>query len=485
MSEFDLHSSTFSGNETLHILCRNSDLTAYQTLQQHAAPQMLIPNHHQTDQYHHLLARGYLILTHYVCELEMIPCHIQDIQSDAHEVYPLLLQSYDLNDPSIVFLCGIFQYYGLGCSKDVITAVKNLKISAHAGFVLAQCCLGNYFYSQPEEEAEDGTADQKAFEFYSLAAEQNYSIAQYNLGLCYENGCGVEINPEKALELYHLSASQGNATAQYHLATIYESGQLCSMTSITKNPTLSHSAAPLPLLNLSQAHEYYSLAAKNGSAVAQYNLGICYEYGLEKTLMKDPELASHWYTRSAQQGHPPSQYTLGQNYEYGKGVHKDLSCAVSWYLQAASNGHLGGQFRCGWSYQFGQGVRPDLNEAIRFYEMIAETNSSFYARQLTNSGECIPRITFRPEESSPTESSEDRIHRALGMRNLSICLEERVEMRGGDESDKDEKKMKMKVMRRVYELCLFAEYLLEGDKRHAKMKERRLKVEEFFKEGRK
>jgi TPR repeat protein len=483
MSEFDLQTSAFSGNENLHILCRNCDLTAYRTLQQHAAtPSAETTVSHPKDPYHQLLARGYLILTHYVCEVEAIPCHIDEIQSEAKNVYPLLLQSYDLTDPSIVFLCGIFQYYGLGCNKDLITAVKNLKISCQSGFVLAQCCLGNYYYSQPLPDDEEAhKSDEKAFELYSLAALQNYSIAQYNLGLCYENGCGVIINPEKAIELYHLSASQGNVAAQYHLAAIYESGQFCSLSSLSSNQ--------FPLLNLNLAYEYYSLAAKGGCALAQYNLGICYEYGLNKVLDKDYEIASDWYSRSAQQGHPPSQYALGQCYEYGKGVDKDLSCAVKWYLQAAANGHLGGQFRCGWSYQFGQGVSQDLNEAMRFYEMIADTNNSIYVKDTTATGnssrEDPPLMTFRLDENALAESSEDRIHRALGMRNLSICLEEMNELKmretRAEESGREGDVNKMKLMRRIYELSCLAEYLLEGDKRNQKAKERRLQLQVLLK----
>jgi TPR repeat protein len=34
--------------------------------------------------------------------------------------------------------------------------------------------------------------------------------AQYNLGLCYRNGVGVEKDDEKAVELYQKAADRGN-----------------------------------------------------------------------------------------------------------------------------------------------------------------------------------------------------------------------------------------------------------------------------------
>ena len=46
----------------------------------------------------------------------------------------------------------------------------------------------------------------------------------YYLGICYENGLGVEKDDGKALKLYHKAAKQGNAAALYNLAVFYEDG---------------------------------------------------------------------------------------------------------------------------------------------------------------------------------------------------------------------------------------------------------------------
>ena len=48
-------------------------------------------------------------------------------------------------------------------------------------------------------------------------AEQGDATAQYNLGVCYANGKGVEKDAEEAVKWYHKAAEQGNARAQYNL----------------------------------------------------------------------------------------------------------------------------------------------------------------------------------------------------------------------------------------------------------------------------
>ena len=45
--------------------------------------------------------------------------------------------------------------------------------------------------------------------WYRLAAEQGYDIAQYNLGVMYENGQGVPQDYKEAVKWYRLAAEQG------------------------------------------------------------------------------------------------------------------------------------------------------------------------------------------------------------------------------------------------------------------------------------
>ncbi|XP_060109791.1 death ligand signal enhancer [Heteronotia binoei] len=57
-----------------------------------------------------------------------------------------------------------------------------------------------------------------AFHLFKLAADQNYSKAQLNVGLCYEHGRGTEKDMAKAALYYQRAAHQGHPMAQYRYA---------------------------------------------------------------------------------------------------------------------------------------------------------------------------------------------------------------------------------------------------------------------------
>ena len=56
-------------------------------------------------------------------------------------------------------------------------------------------------------------------------AEQGNAVAQYNLGVMYENGRGVPQDDKTAVKWYRLSAEQGDAGAQSNLGVMYGNGQ--------------------------------------------------------------------------------------------------------------------------------------------------------------------------------------------------------------------------------------------------------------------
>ncbi len=84
--------------------------------------------------------------------------------------------------------------------------------------------------------------------------------------------------PEEVISL----ASQGNAKSQYELGLMYELGM-----GIQKN--------------LSQAFVWYQKSADQGYAKAQYNLGIF--YALAKGVNKDIKQSKHWIRKANKNGY--------------------------------------------------------------------------------------------------------------------------------------------------------------------------------------
>jgi serine/threonine protein kinase len=55
--------------------------------------------------------------------------------------------------------------------------------------------------------------EREAVKWYRLAADQRYAIAQYNLGVCYQNGTGVAKDLTEAAKWLRLAADQGHTGA--------------------------------------------------------------------------------------------------------------------------------------------------------------------------------------------------------------------------------------------------------------------------------
>ena len=107
--------------------------------------------------------------------------------------------------------------------------------------------------------------------------------------------------------------------------------------------------------------------AKQGHAVAQYNLGLLYANG--HGVPKDDVQARQWYEKAAAQGHANAQVNLGSLYDYGRGVPQDFKMAVRWYLRSANQGNDIAQRKLGLLYERGDGVPQDYVQAYMLYKL--------------------------------------------------------------------------------------------------------------------
>lgn len=123
--------------------------------------------------------------------------------------------------------------------------------------------------------------------------------------------------------------------------------------------------------NFQEAVKWFLRSSKKGNGCAQYQLGYCYFYGLGVTQNYDD--AVKWYTASAKQGNDCAQYSLGNCYQNGYGVDQNYKEAVKWYNFAAEQGNSLAQYYLASSYFLGQGILPS-NEKAYFWWFIASTN---------------------------------------------------------------------------------------------------------------
>ena len=121
----------------------------------------------------------------------------------------------------------------------------------------------------------------------------------------------------KALKLWKPLAESGDAIAQYNLGVMYDNGEGV-------------------LQDDKEAVKWYRKAAEQGLAQAQFNLGLMYRncYGL----LQDYKEAVKWYRKAAQQGDSDAQFNLGNMYANGYGVLQDDKRAHMWWNISRSNG---------------------------------------------------------------------------------------------------------------------------------------------------
>ncbi len=198
----------------------------------------------------------------------------------------------------------------------------------------------------------------EAIDWLKKAAGQELTIAQYGMGMVFENGWGVSKDTAQAEKWFHIAlmscrklVKKGNTDAQSTLAVLYSTGR-----GVKKDPA--------------EALKWWRIAAKNGNVAAQNELGRKYTYGWG--VKKDYAKAEKWWRKAAAQGNGVAQNSLGFKYFYGYGVKKNYVKAIKWYLKAAEQEYTSAQDSLGGMYAKGQGVKKNYTEAAKWYRKAAD-----------------------------------------------------------------------------------------------------------------
>jgi TPR repeat protein len=104
------------------------------------------------------------------------------------------------------------------------------------------------------------------------------------------------------------------------------------------------------LLNAS-SYSRLAVDAKNGNALAQYNLGL-------HSKQNNPREAFRWMHKSALKGYRPAQYEFALMFHYGIGVKQNADLARLWFKRAANKGETRAKIVL---YRFYAGKKIELN----------------------------------------------------------------------------------------------------------------------------
>lgn len=197
--------------------------------------------------------------------------------------------------------------------------------------------------------------DLLAFEWFSKAAEQNFALANFEIGLFYHRKADkikMSFDYEKSFDMYKKAADQGLSDAENGIGELYLENHL-----------------PINELNINHltcAIEYFTKAADKGNHQAQYNLG--------KLLLSDEsgqiniEKALQYLNLSASQGNDEAEVLLAKIYSEGKIVSKNDQKAAQFYKKAAYHNRVDAMKMYGLMLMEGKGVPINKNDGQKWIQ---------------------------------------------------------------------------------------------------------------------
>jgi TPR repeat protein len=238
-------------------------------------------------------------------------------------------------------------------------------------FFLFWLIMGGAVAWLPEAAAQTGgqaqqkplTPEQQAEQERQLRAwaDRGDADAQFELGLRFLTGEGLNKNEEKGVGWLKKAADQGHLRAQHVYGTLFEDG-----VGVTKDPA--------------KAAEWFEKAASGGLPMAQHAIAVAYELG--RGVEKDVNKATEWFQKAAAQNYPPAMAAFGSKLEKGEGVEKDTARAALFFLKASKLDFVPAMSRLGHMYFTGTGVPLDYRRSFGWYQRAARAGDAWAVNDL-------------------------------------------------------------------------------------------------------
>lgn len=212
----------------------------------------------------------------------------------------------------------------------------------------------DYYYGKRGKVKRD---PEKGVELFTISAERGDSVSQFDLGLAYDDGVGVEeIDWDKAAYWYECAAKGGNTSAMFNLALLLGKG-LIGLESKEKRDREQDKRLAVYWLRK---------VAKRGDINAIYQLGECYFFG--DGVRRNRPLGFKMMQQAAEQGYGHAQYNLSLLYLHGDFVEKDFDKEFFWLQKAVENGYPEAYNNLGVCYSLGRGTQIDHDKAFALYK---------------------------------------------------------------------------------------------------------------------
>ncbi|GES76006.1 kinase-like domain-containing protein [Rhizophagus clarus] len=279
-----------------------------------------------------------------------------------------------------IWFLGLFYYYNIVIEEN--SSIKAFELFSKAtddNYSIAQVYLAKCYYDRYGVNRNKDLA----FYWYKKSAENESAIGKFYLGNCYEFGIGTGKNEERSFHFYKEATEGGNTIVKLNLAHCYRLGK-----GVKKHEI--------------KAFKYYKGLAKQEIADAQLEVANCFYNGVGTKV--DKMQAKCWYEKATNNVNIIAKKILKKYYNIKMRVemdkskknksykilfHKSLSQLGLYYVgklllksnyeksfyyfqKAAENGCKFAQFNLGGCYQLGYGVRKDMRMSFELYKKSAE-----------------------------------------------------------------------------------------------------------------
>ena len=229
-------------------------------------------------------------------------------------------------------------YAGEQVQQDYQQAREWYVSAANQGHAESQFSLGN-MYLMGEGVEQD---DQSALDWYQQAANQGHTSARHNYdnlntmlntasSNTAESGAVVsEADPEPTLEAIDETITE--------VSEVPSTPALDSDAEENYQKGLAYVYGDGVEKDLQLAFGQFLKAANQGHTAAQYRIATAYAYG--EGVTQDYQQAAEWYGKAAKSGDLLAQRQLAKLYWSGKGVEKNRAMAHAWYSIIANHGDL-------------------------------------------------------------------------------------------------------------------------------------------------
>lgn len=249
------------------------------------------------------------------------------------------------NEKALAELAQSYEY-AYGVEQDGPLALKYMKASAEKGFPYAEYKTGYYYMYGLEGVAVDY---KEALHWLTKASESDYPYAWLELGDFYLYDFDGREEQEKAYAYYEKAARQD--CVNEGLGLCLENGWGVEA-------------------NEGEAFKYYLKAAEDGYIRAMFYTGLAY-YFATGVKQNYPE-AFRWFNDASNEGHIPSLYYKGKMLLAGDGCMQDLEEGIALLKTATENDEKHAQFDLGNCYLVGKGVEENEDLAMEWFEKAAD-----------------------------------------------------------------------------------------------------------------